>query len=84
VLRMASSSHRTLRRECRDHVVVLNETHIRRLLSQYLIYYHRARTHLSLDKDAPEPRLVERLEHSRIVETPMVGGLHHRYTRQAA
>jgi putative transposase len=45
---------------------------------------HRVRTHLSLDKDAPEPRLVERLEHGRIVETPMVGGLHHRYTRQAA
>ena len=74
----------TLRRECLDHVVVLNETHLRRLLRQYLIYYHRARTHLSLDKDAPEPRLVERLEQSRIVETPMVGGLHHRYTRQAA
>jgi hypothetical protein len=74
----------TLRRECLDHVVVLNETHLRRLLSQYLIYYHRARTHLSLEKDAPEPRLVERLEQGRIVETPMVGGLHHRYTRQAA
>jgi putative transposase len=74
----------TLRRECLDHVVVLNETHLRRLLSQYLIYYHRARTHLSLDKDAPEPRLVERLEQGRIVETPMVGGLHHRDTRQAA
>ena len=44
------------------HLMVLNETHLRRLLSQYLIYYHRARTHLSLDKDAPEPRLVERLE----------------------
>ncbi len=74
----------TLRRECLDHVVVPNETHLRRLLSQYLIYYHRARTHLSLDKDAPEPRLVDRLEQGRIVETPMVGGLHHRYTRQAA
>jgi putative transposase len=74
----------TLRRECLDHVVVLNETHLRRLLTQYLIYYHRARTHLSLDKDAPEPRLVERLEQSRVVETPLVGGLHHRYTRQAA
>jgi putative transposase len=74
----------TLRRECLDHVVVLNETHLRRLLSQYLIYYHRARTHLALEKDAPEPRLVERLEQGRIVETPMVGGLHHRYTRQAA
>jgi putative transposase len=74
----------TLRRECLDHVLVLNETHLRRLLSQYLIYYHRARTHLSLDKDAPEPRLVERLEQGRIVETPMVGGLHHRYSRRAA
>ena len=40
--------------------------------------------HLSLDKDAPKPRLVERLEQGSIVETPMVGGLHHRYTRQAA
>ena len=74
----------TLRRECLDHIVVLNETHLRRLLSHYLLYYHRARTHLALDKDAPEPRPVERLDQSRIVETPMVGGLHHRYTRQAA
>jgi hypothetical protein len=52
--------------------------------NHYLIYYHTARTHLSLDKDAPEPRLVEHLDQGRIVETPMVGGLHHRYTRQAA
>jgi putative transposase len=74
----------TLRRECLDHVVVLNELHLRRLLREYLIYYHEARTHLSLDKDAPEPRLVEHLDQGRIVETPMVGGLHHRYTRQAA
>ena len=74
----------TLRRECLDHVVVLNEPHLRRLLREYLIYYHGARTHLSLEKDAPEPRPVERLDDGRIVETPMVGGLHHRYTRQAA
>jgi putative transposase len=74
----------TLRRECLDHMVVLNETHLCRLLRDYLIYYHRARTHLSLDKDAPEPRLVEHLDQGRIVETPMVSGLHHRYTRQAA
>jgi transposase InsO family protein len=74
----------TLRRECLDHIVVLNETHLRRLLSQYLIYYHRARTHLSLDKDAPEPRLVEHSDQGVIVQIPMVGGLHHRYTRQAA
>jgi transposase InsO family protein len=74
----------TLRRECLDHVVVLNETHLRRLLREYLIYDHGARTHLSLAKDAPEPRRVERLDEGRIVETPMVGGLHHRYGRRAA
>jgi len=74
----------TLRRECLDHVVVLNETHLRRLLNEYLLYYHWARTHLSLDKDAPEPRPVERHDEGRIVETPLVGGLHHRYARQAA
>ena len=74
----------TLRRECLDHVVVLNETHLRRLLREYLIYYHGARTHLSLAKDAPEPRRVERLDEGQIVETPMAGGLHHRYGRRAA
>ena len=74
----------TLRRECLDHVVVLNEPHLRRLLCGYLIYYHGARTHLSLDKDAPEPRPVERHDEGRIVEIPMVGGLHHRYTCEAA
>ena len=66
------------------HFVVLNETHLRRLLSEYLLYYHGARTHLSLEKDAPEPRLVEHPDQGGIVEIPMVGGLHHRYTRQAA
>jgi putative transposase len=74
----------TLRHECLDHVVVRNETHLRRLLSEYLTYYHGARTHLSLAKDTPEPRPVERQDEGRIVETPMVGGLHHPYTRRAA
>ena len=74
----------TLRRECLDHVVVLNETHLRHLLSGYLIYYHGARTHLSLEKDAPEPRPVEHFDDGRIVETPMVDGLHHWYRRRAA
>ncbi len=74
----------TLRRECLDHVVVLNETHLRRLLRDYLTYYHRCRTHLSLEKDAPEPRPMECPDLGGIVERPMVGGLHHRYTRLAA
>ena len=62
----------------------LNETHLCRLLRDYLTYYHGCRTHLSLEKDAPEPRPVERLDQGGIVEIPMVSGLHHRYTRQAA
>jgi hypothetical protein len=74
----------TLRRECLDHVVVLYEIHLCRRLRDCLIYYHGARTHLSLDKDAPEPRLAEHRDQGRIVETPMVGGLHHGYRRQAA
>ena len=74
----------TLRHDCLDHVVVLNERHLRRVLHAYLAYYHGARTHLSLDKEAPEPRPVERPDRGRIVETPLVGGLHHRYTRRAA
>ena len=47
-------------------------------------YYHRARTHLALDKDAPDVRPVELPEAGRIVEIPEVGGSHHRYVRQAA
>jgi len=74
----------TLRRECLDHVMVLNEAHLRRLLRDYLTYYHRCRTHLSLEKDSPESRPVERPDQGGIVEMPMVGGLHHRYTRRAA
>ena len=66
------------------HFVVLNETHLRHLLRDYLTYYHRCRTHLSLEKDTPEPRPVERPDQGGIVEMPMVGGLHHQYTRRAA
>jgi hypothetical protein len=74
----------TLRRECLDHVVVLNDTHLRHVLHAYLAYYHGARTHLTLDKNAPEPRRVEPPDLGQIVATPMVGGLHHRYSRRAA
>jgi hypothetical protein len=48
----------SIRRECLDHVVVLNERHLRRLLKKYVAYYHGSRTHLALKKDAPEPRAV--------------------------
>jgi len=75
----------SIRRECLDHVVVLNEMHLRRVLREYLTYYERARTHLGLAKDCPEPREVEPPDiGDEIVALPMVGGLHHRYTRRAA
>jgi hypothetical protein len=52
----------SIRRECLDHVLVLSERHLRRILTRYFAYYHRARTHLSLDKDAPDVRPIERPE----------------------
>src|SRR5467141_3709635 len=66
----------SIRRECLDHVVVLGERHLRRILARYFSYYHRARTHLALDKDAPDVRPVELPEAGGIVEIPEVGGLH--------
>ena len=46
----------SIRRECLDHIVIFNERHLRRVLSSYIDYYQRTRTHLSLDKDCPDPR----------------------------
>jgi transposase InsO family protein len=74
----------SVRPECLDHVIVLNQAHLRRLLKSYFAYYQRSRTHLSLDKDAPDHRPVQRPEEGTIVAVPQVGGLHHRYERLAA
>ena len=74
----------TLRRECLDHVVVLAETHLRRIVRRYGNYDHGSRTHLTLDKDAPEPRSVQPPERGSVIEIPEVGGLDHRYERRAA
>jgi putative transposase len=74
----------SIRRECLNHVLVLSGRHLRRILTQYLAYYHQARTHLALDKDAPDLRPIELPVTGKIVELPEVGGLHHRYVRQAA
>jgi putative transposase len=74
----------SIRRECLDHVIVFNERHLRRVLRSYLAYYLRSRTHLALGKDSPESRAVETVGAGRIVGRPAVGGLHHRYERQAA
>jgi len=72
-----------MRRECLDHVIVFSEDNLRRTLASYFQYYHEARTHLSLDRNAPRPREVEPPSRGKIVAIPHVGGLHHRYTRVA-
>jgi putative transposase len=63
----------TLRRECLDHVIVLNERYLRRIIARYLAYYHDWRTHLSLSKDAPDPRAVHPPDRGRVVEFPHIG-----------
>jgi putative transposase len=74
----------SIRRECLDHVLVLNEFGLRRILKAYFLYYESHRTHLSLEKDAPNGRPVEPPSVGRVIEIPQVGGLHHLYTRRAA
>ena len=74
----------SIRRECLDHVIVLRESGLRRILKSYFAYYERSRTHLSLAKDAPIPRAQQPPELGRVIELPEVGGLHHRYERRAA
>jgi putative transposase len=74
----------SIRRECLDHLVIFNERHLRRVMSSYVDYYQRTRTHLSLDKDCPDSRPIQHRSVGIIVATPKVGGLHHRYERLAA
>jgi transposase InsO family protein len=76
----------SVRRELLDHVVVLGERHLRRLLRDYVAYYHDDRTHLALGKATPTARLVERRPdgEAEVVALPRVGGLHHRYAWRAA
>ena len=74
----------SVRRECLDHVTVLNETCLRRTLRSYFHYYLEVRTHLALGKNAPEPRATQPPELGAVVEIHEVGGLHHRYERRAA
>jgi putative transposase len=73
----------SIRRECLDHVIVLNEGHLRRLLRSYLAYYNVTRPHQSLHNDSPHRREVQTRTAGRIVAIPKVRGLHHRYQRAA-
>jgi transposase InsO family protein len=74
----------SIRRECIDHIVIFNERHLRRVLSSYVDYYQRTRTHLSLDKDCPDSRTIMPRRFGKVIAIPLVGGLHHRYERLAA
>lgn len=72
----------TLRRECLDHMIILNEQHLHDVLHEYIYdYYNVSRTHMSLGKDSPIHRPVQ--NYGRIVSKPILGGLHHCYSRVA-
>jgi len=73
----------SIRRECLDHVIVLGEQHLRRILKMYVAYYNEARPHLSLERNAPVRRNVEPPSRGRVIAISQVGGLHHRYQRAA-
>ena len=68
------------RRDLLDHVIVLNERHLKRLMSEYTCYYHNDRTHLGLAKETPANRVpVQASDPAQVISTPRLGGLHHRY-----
>jgi transposase InsO family protein len=69
----------TIRRECVDHLIVLGEAHLRRVLIEFATYYNECRIHRSLNKDAPFHRAIERL--GAITSRPVLSGLHHQYCR---
>ena len=74
----------SIRRDCLDPMIVLNERHLKRVLSRYFEYYHHWRTHLSLSMDSPGSRPVQLPTQGEVIEYLEVGGLHHHYERRAA
>ena len=72
----------SVHRDLLDHVIVLNQKHLRRLLNEYVRYYHEDRTHLGLGKDTPGGRVPALMPSNRhkVISSPRLGGLHHRYT----
>ena len=72
---------RSIRNDCLDHVIVLNESHLKRILTSYFEYYHNDRTHYGLGKDTPVERPIQPrpAKSGKVIEFPRVGGLHHRY-----
>jgi len=73
----------SIRRDCLDHHIVLNERHLRRMRRAYMTYYHTARTHLSLGKQSPQARPIHPPDSGNVVAFPNLRGLHHEYRRAA-
>jgi putative transposase len=71
----------SIRRECLDHLIILNEDHLHRILLEYFDYYHNARPHQSLDSNSPNPRKIESQSNGKVIALPQVGGMHHLYRR---
>jgi len=68
-----------------DHHIILSQKHLRKVLTEYLDYYHQDRTHYGLDKDTPEQRQMEKKpKGGKLVAFPRCGGLHHRYVWKKA
>ena len=75
----------TLRRDCLNHCIILNDRHLERILREFIDnYYNTQRTHLSLAKDCPVPRAIDSPENGKVVSLPILGGLHHKYYRKCA
>lgn len=74
----------SIRRECLDHIIVLDRRHLIRILRSYFAYYHQWRPHRSLVMDSPDGRSVHSLELGEVIEFPAAYGLHHTYIRRAA
>jgi transposase InsO family protein len=72
----------SIKRECMDHVILLNENHLRNILTAYISYYNKYRTHLGINKDSPEGRPIQ--TEGTIYKVPAVNGLHNIYFRKAA
>lgn len=73
----------TLRRECTDHIIPLGEQHLSQVLTEYVEYYNRGPCHQSLDGDAPVPRQQWSPDDGEVQAAPVLGGLHHAYSRAA-
>jgi putative transposase len=73
----------TVRRECLDHLLILNEAHLRRVLREYMAYYNTARPHQGLGQRIPDPPAASGRATGAVYATPVLGGLHHAYARAA-